>query len=259
MTKCVASDVFVQKVVEGGRSSTHGACSCFFTLGLTYVGAFQYGLYNRLMKPAGAALAKRAGVGASVGFLVAVDQFLVCPLLYLCLRFPGSRAGPGASAAFARRPARMAAESRARRSPRRERGGARRARRALRPRAADGAGDDGGWLTLVALWAYWVPAQAVNFWVVPRHLTIPFMNAWASVGTGIMSAMNGAKLGVPLPGASGARDGARHGGVSGGRAVRARAHARVRRRARHRRRRRRPGDRRRQFFLTALYAYATRR
>ena len=33
-----------------------------------------------------------------------------------------------------------------------------------------------GWLTLVALWVYWMPAQAINFWAVPRHLTIPFMN-----------------------------------------------------------------------------------
>ena len=97
VTKCVASDVFVQKVVEGREELDARRVFCFFTLGLTYVGAFQYGLYNRLMKPAGAALAKRAGVGASVGFLVAVDQFLVCPLFYLPA-FSGSRAGPGASA-----------------------------------------------------------------------------------------------------------------------------------------------------------------
>ena len=83
VTKCVASDVFVQKVVEGREELDARRVFCFFTLGLTYVGAFQYGLYNWLMKPAGAALAKRAGVGASVGFLVAVDQFLVCPLFYL--------------------------------------------------------------------------------------------------------------------------------------------------------------------------------
>lgn len=200
VTKCVASDVFVQKVVEGREELDARRVFCFFTLGLTYVGAFQYGLYNRLMKPAGAALAKRAGVGASVGFLVAVDQFLVCPLFYLPAFF-GLKSWAGGECDAVAVPARMAAESRAALAA-----GASAAGRVgrgepfvLAPR--DGAGDDGGWLTLVALWAYWVPAQAVNFWVVPRHLTIPFMNVMGFGWNGIMSAMNGAKLGGASPGA----------------------------------------------------------
>ena len=198
--KCVASDVFVQKFVEGRDEIDTRRVFCFFTLGLTYVGAFQYGLYNRLMKPAGAALAKRAGVGASVGFLVAVDQFLVCPLFYLPAFF-GLKSWAGGECDAVAVPARMAAESRAALAA-----GASAAGRVgrgepfvLAPR--DGAGDDGGWLTLVALWAYWVPAQAVNFWVVPRHLTIPFMNVMGFGWNGIMSAMNGAKLGGASPGA----------------------------------------------------------
>jgi hypothetical protein len=200
VTKCVASDVFVQKVVEGREELDVRRVFCFFTLGLTYVGAFQYGLYNRLMKPAGAALAERAGVGASVGFLVAVDQFLVCPLFYLPAFF-GLKSWAGGECDAIAVPARMAAESRAALAA-----GASAAGRVgrgepfvLAPR--DGADDDGGWLTLVALWAYWVPAQAVNFWVVPRHLTIPFMNVMGFGWNGIMSAMNGAKLGGASPSA----------------------------------------------------------
>ena len=201
VTKCVASDVFVQKAVEGREELDLKRVFCFFTLGFTYVGAFQYGLYNRLMKPAGAALAKRAGVGASVGFLVAVDQFLVCPLFYLPAFF-GLKAWAGGECDARAVPARMAAESGEALAA-----GARAARRAWRgepflaPPSSGGRGDDasadddkGGWRTLVALWAYWVPAQAVNFWVVPRHLTIPFMNVMGFGWNGIMSAMNGAKL-----------------------------------------------------------------
>ena len=204
VTKCVASDVFVQKVVEEREALDLKRVLCFFTLGFTYVGAFQYGLYNRLMKPAGTALAKRAGVGASVGFLVAVDQFLVCPLFYLPAFF-GLKAWAGGECDAPAVPARMAAESREALAA-----GASAAGRVWRGEPVfralpDGRADDGGWRTLVALWAYWVPAQAINFWVVPRHLTIPFMNVMGFGWNGIMSAMNGAKLGSVASSAEQAR------------------------------------------------------
>jgi hypothetical protein len=47
--KCVASDIAVQTLLEGKRLDEvdKRRVFCFFALGLTYVGAFQYGLYNR--------------------------------------------------------------------------------------------------------------------------------------------------------------------------------------------------------------------
>jgi hypothetical protein len=193
--KCVASDVFVQKFVEGRDEIDTRRVFCFFTLGLTYVGAFQYGLYNRLMKPAGVELTRRLGTGASVAFLVAVDQFLVCPLFYLPAFF-GLKSWAGGLCDAKEVPACVAAKSAEALAA-----GASAAARVARgeapaPRGAapSGDADDGSWRTLVALWAYWVPAQAINFWVVPRHLTIPFMNLMGFGWNGIMSAMNGAEL-----------------------------------------------------------------
>jgi hypothetical protein len=55
--------------------------------------------------------------------------------------------------------------------------------------------DAGEWMTMTAMWAYWMPAQAINFWIVPRHLTIPFMNLLGFGWNAIMSAMNGSKIG----------------------------------------------------------------
>jgi hypothetical protein len=191
----VASDVFVQKFVEGRDEIDAKRVFCFFTLGLTYVGAFQYGLYNRLMKPAGVELTRRLGTGASVAFLVAVDQFLVCPLFYLPAFF-GLKSWAGGLCDAKDVPACVAAKSAEALAA-----GASAAARVARGEAPagliaapSGDADDGSWRTLVALWAYWVPAQAVNFWVVPRHLTIPFMNLMGFGWNGIMSAMNGAEL-----------------------------------------------------------------
>ena len=168
VTKCVASDLAVQKFVERREEVDFRRVGCFFVLGLTYVGAFQYGLYNRLMKPLGDALTTRWGTGAGVGAMVAVDQFIVCPLVYLP-SFYALKAMADGECSAAEAPAHVA-------------------RKLLGGEGEDG----GGWLTLVALWAYWMPAQAVNFWAVPRHLTIPFMNVAGFGWNAIMSAMNGA-------------------------------------------------------------------
>lgn len=192
VTKCVASDIFVQKVVEGRDTIDTKRVVCFFVLGLTYVGAFQYGLYNRLMKPVGDVLTKRWGAGASVGLMVFADQALVCPLLYLPTFF-GLKTWANGECTSLQLPGTIA-----RKSQEAVVGGANGLVSVVNgdlggeivPTAAK-APADSGWLTLFALWAYWVPAQAVNFWVVPRHLTIPFMNVMGFGWNGIMSVMNG--------------------------------------------------------------------
>lgn len=183
VTKCVASDVAVQYFVEGRKELDTNRVFCFFTLGLTYVGAFQYGLYNHLMKPLGGALKAMWGTGASVGTMVAIDTFLVCPFIYLPAFF-GLKLWANGECTLAETPAKISEKLLGS-------GGV----------GAIGGGHEGeqaqgeegmGWMTLIALWAYWMPAQAINFWVVPRHLTIPFMNVLGFGWNCIMSAMNGA-------------------------------------------------------------------
>ena len=83
VTKCVASDLFVQKVVEGEGARRIGAWAWLLHARPHLRGRVPVRPVQPADEAAGAALAKRAGVGASVGFLVAVDQFLVCPIFYL--------------------------------------------------------------------------------------------------------------------------------------------------------------------------------
>eukprot|EP00878_Enallax_costatus_P017191 GHUV01018048.1.p1 GENE.GHUV01018048.1~~GHUV01018048.1.p1 ORF type:complete len:164 (+),score=53.53 GHUV01018048.1:1038-1529(+) len=48
------------------------------------------------------------------------------------------------------------------------------------------------WENCKALWTIWVPAQLVNFSVVPRHLRIPFVAGVSFAWTVIISVMRGA-------------------------------------------------------------------
>ena len=170
--KCVASDIAVQTLLEGKRLDEvdKRRVFCFFALGLTYVGAFQYGLYNRLMKPAGDFLTKRAGVSASVATMVVIDQFVVCPVISLPTFF-GLKSFANGECGVTEVPGRIA------------------------DKMTVTEYDAGEWMTMTAMWAYWMPAQAINFWIVPRHLTIPFMNLLGFGWNAIMSAMNGSKIG----------------------------------------------------------------
>lgn len=45
--------------------------------------------------------------------------------------------------------------------------------------------------TVSALWCVWVPAQVINFAVIPKHLTIPWMNAIGLMWNGVLSYMHG--------------------------------------------------------------------
>lgn len=170
--KCVVSDVAVQTMVEGKRlDEVDGRrVFCFFALGLTYVGAFQYGLYNRLMKPAGDLLSARFGTSASVATMVALDQFVVCPVIYLPTFF-GLKQWSSGECGFVEVPGKIATKM------------------------TISEYDAGEFVTMSAMWAYWIPAQAINFWIVPRHLTIPFMNLLGFGWNAIMSAMNGSAIG----------------------------------------------------------------
>ena len=191
VTKCVGSDLLVQKIVEGREEIDWRRAACFFALGLSYVGAFQYGLYNRVMKPMGGFLTARYGAGASVSAMVFVDSFLVSPFVYLPTFF-GLKAWANGECAATEVPARARDVFS---------GTATSFLRSRESSGGDGDDDDddgaspGGATSSTLcymMWAYWMPAQAINFWLVPRHLTIPFMNVLGFGWNAIMSATNGA-------------------------------------------------------------------
>jgi hypothetical protein len=124
---------------------------------------------------------------AARGTRVAIDQLLVCPLLYLPV-FYGFKMWANGECSLREAPRRVKEKMLG--------GGAE-----AEARAGAGAGEAGGQdtgrmglgtMTILALWAYWVPFQAINFWVVPRHLTIPFMNLLGLGWNTIMSVLNGA-------------------------------------------------------------------
>ena len=72
----------------------------------------------------------------------------------------------------------------------------------------------------VALWKIWVPAQAINFAFVPRHMRIPFVAAVSFGWTVVLSVMQGkfdaARLEAGQEGPPGAAGGAGGGGGGGG-------------------------------------------
>ena len=169
--KCVVSDVAVQMTVEGKRLDEvdRRRVFCFFALGLTYVGAFQYGLYNRLMKPAGDLLTARFGTSASVATMVVLDQFVVCPVIYLPTFF-GLKQWSSGECGVVEVPGKIATKM----TMGEYDGGVCHDERdvgVLDTRAGD------------------------QRWIVPRHLTIPFMNLLGFGWNAIMSAMNGSAIG----------------------------------------------------------------
>jgi len=133
----------------------------FFVLGVTYVGAFQYKLYNHALKPLLAKWRRRYGTALSTGAVVAVDQALVQPFVYLptflCIK--------------------VVSEGET--------------RLVDVPRAAFERWKLTGLDTMAALWLVWVPAQAINFVFVPKHLTIPWMNVVGTLWNGVLSYMHG--------------------------------------------------------------------
>ena len=159
--KCVSSDAFVQIFVEGNTHLDYQRVGCFFALGVAYVGAFQYSLYNHMLKPLYGVMKPKLGIPGATGAIVAADQLFVAPFVYL----PTFLA------------IKMWSEN--------------------KTTAGEFYGtlktlwNDTVFETMRALWIVWVPAQMFNFWVVPRHLTIPFMNVVGFGWNGILSFVHG--------------------------------------------------------------------
>ena len=109
----------------------------FFVLGVTYVGAFQYRLYNHWLKPLNDVWRPKYGLALSTGAVVAIDQAFVQPFLYLPT-FLGIRVVSEGGTRLLDLPSEIFAKWK-----------------------------QTGPETMTALWLVWVPAQAINFAVIP--------------------------------------------------------------------------------------------
>mgnify|MGYP002852249019 FL=1 len=163
VTKCVVSDAFVQIVMEEKSvfALDWNRVASFFILGVTYVGAFQYRLYNHWLKPLNDAWRPKYGLALSTGGVVMIDQAFVQPFLYLPT-FLGIRVLSEGGCRIVDLPSEVFAK--------------------WEKTAFD---------TVSALWCVWVPAQLINFAVIPKHLTIPWMNAIGLMWNGVLSYMHG--------------------------------------------------------------------
>lgn len=161
--KTSAADLFAQTVIEDKRWDEvdwrrHGL---FCGFGLVYLGGFQYWLYNRAFVRLCAAATRAGGRAGSVAAKVVVDQGLHHPLVYFPVFYllKGMVEGRTASGSMAL------------------------CREEL-------------WDNCKALWAIWVPAQLVNFALVPQHLRIPYVAGVSFGWTVVLSAMRGALQGA---------------------------------------------------------------
>jgi hypothetical protein len=163
VAKCVSSDIFVQVALEHRSvfDLDWNRVASFFILGVTYVGAFQYRLYNHVLKPLNDAWRPKYGLALSTGGVVFIDQAFFQPFVYLPT-FLGIRIMSEGGTKIVDLPGSVVSK----------------------------------WIetgpdTMKALWLVWVPAQAINFAVIPKHLTIPWMNAIGLVWNGVLSFMHG--------------------------------------------------------------------
>mmetsp|Transcript_8372 Transcript_8372/g.20845 ORF Transcript_8372/g.20845 Transcript_8372/m.20845 type:complete len:245 (-) Transcript_8372:771-1505(-) len=157
LIKTSAADVFAQKIVEKREEIDWRRNAVFGAFGFAYLGVWQYYLYTNVftrITPAIQAVVGPRGVGAALTF---IDQCIHHPVLY----FPCFYLLRGG----------MAGEA---------------------PAESLGKYKVDAWENMKALWAVWVPAQLVNFSVVPMHLRIPFVAGVSFMWTVILSCLRGA-------------------------------------------------------------------
>lgn len=163
--KTSAADIFAQKVIEAKEEVDWKRNSVFAGFGLAYLGCWQYYLYTNIFSKITPTIATTLGqrmVGPTLTF---IDQCIHHPIMY----FPAFYLLRGA----------MAGEA---------------------PTESLGKYKSDVWVNLKALWMVWVPAQLVNFSMVPMHLRIPFVAGVSFAWTVILSVLRGdlgAKIHVP--------------------------------------------------------------
>lgn len=174
LVKTSGADLFAQKVVEGKDEVDWRRHGMFCLFGFSYLGCFQFYLYNHLFVMWCRPITKAFGHIGAAPVKTFIDQALHHPFVY----FPAFYSLKG----FVE--GRPLEET------------YRKYREDL-------------WENCKALWMIWVPAQMVNFTVVPLHLRIPFVAAVSFAWTVIISVMRGTldhkehTQEAPVPAASG--------------------------------------------------------
>eukprot|EP00775_Hariotina_reticulata_P003648 gene3648-3909_t len=154
VVKTSAADMFAQKVIEKREEMDWKRHGVFLTFGLVYLGGFQYYLYNHLFVKWCAGMTAALGHKGAAPIKTLIDQGIHHPFFYFPVFYgmKGYVEGRAPSAIYERYRAEL-------------------------------------WDNCKALWTIWVPAQLVNFSVVPRHLRIPFVAGVSFAWTVIISAL----------------------------------------------------------------------
>ncbi|GLC55817.1 hypothetical protein PLESTB_001032000 [Pleodorina starrii] len=155
--KTSAADLFAQKVVERREEVDWRRHGMFVMFGFGYLGCWQYYLYNDLFVRWCKPITTLVGHYGSAPLKTFIDQCIHHPILY----FPSFYTLKGLVEG--------------------------------RP-ISDSMADyrEHLWDNCKALWMIWVPAQMVNFTVVPLHLRIPFVAGVSFAWTVVISCMRGA-------------------------------------------------------------------
>lgn len=161
VVKTSAADLFAQKVIEGRDQVDWKRHSVFVTFGFFYLGGFQYYLYNHLFVKWCAGMTAALGHKGSAPIKTFIDQAIHHPFFYFPVFYglKGYVEGRSPTAIYEKYRAEL-------------------------------------WDNCKALWTIWVPAQLVNFSVVPRHLRIPFVAGVSFAWTVVISVMRGALEGM---------------------------------------------------------------
>mmetsp|Transcript_7269 Transcript_7269/g.15867 ORF Transcript_7269/g.15867 Transcript_7269/m.15867 type:complete len:238 (+) Transcript_7269:230-943(+) len=157
VAKTSAADAFAQTIVEGKDTIDWNRNAMFSIFGFAYLGCWQYVLYAKLFPKITPTITATVGKVATAPALVFLDQCIHHPLMY----FPAFYLLRGAM------------EGRD-------------------PRYSLEKCKNEMWENLKALWAVWVPAQLVNFSVVPLHLRVPFVAGISFLWCVILSVLRGA-------------------------------------------------------------------
>ncbi|GBF93159.1 hypothetical protein Rsub_05890 [Raphidocelis subcapitata] len=159
VVKTSAADLFAQRVMEGKSWEEvdwrrHGL---FCTFGFFYLGGFQYYLYNHLFVKWCHGITMTLGHKGSAPIKTFIDQAIHHPFCYFpCFyAMKGAVEGRPLPSTVAKYKAEL-------------------------------------WENCKALWTIWVPAQLVNFALVPRHLRIPYVAGVSFLWTVVISVMRGA-------------------------------------------------------------------
>lgn len=154
--KTSAADAFAQLVMERREQLDLKRHAMFCMFGFAYLGVWQYYLYNVLFVRWCKSITKVVGHVGSAPVKTFLDQAIHHPFLY----FPSFYIVKGCM------------QQRA-------------------PSESLKLCYEDMWENLKALWAVWVPAQLINFSIVPMHLRIPFVAGVSFLWTVIISNLRG--------------------------------------------------------------------